>query len=594
MKSTRAYYTVRLLTLGLFLFSSAPFMAESAILYKNYIIRQDQGSDILCEPYTVRKNDSILKIFIQKGEIAPSDFPGFLGIFQRLNPGVQDINLIRPGQQIIIPLKKVTMNALPGQSSGLVTLPFVTISNAPDMLQPHTNQYQVKPGDYVAKLITNAFGAYGSREYHQGLKLFRFLNPDIKDINRIYVGQRVLLPDPSARNQSWYSSLFDVAGNLNVNITSSPARVPGSVPREPGPFPAEKKQPVSPLSSATAILDAKLLNQGAYYFPRPGRADLKLDLSRLPIIEFLSGKRILLARENTMEESDLQIVSSFWNDVKIIRFSNDESIENILNAFFQSYDPEASKYRLAFSDRGLEVKVQARWVVSRLADSGTKKRYTCITLIKNGRERTPDSVVRYLEQHGIFIADILLNFSANAPESAGLPGIFPDHPAVINSQEPAGFIKELLKAMSYPYTENVTIKFPYAGITVEALSNLVTRNDGSPLFLDFGNLYGEAVAAIKKAGMEIVQITKNDTPETTVNKLLGPLGEAFTQNPIFHAAQREPKYNTAIKAPGFLIQTQKATKIFLTPADLPAGIMQLLNAQGVKIMRDLSARKGDL
>ena len=75
---------------------------SSSLIYKNYIIRYDRGWDIMCEPYQVRQGDWVLKIFRQKGELAHQDFREFLDIFQRLNPHIRDIDMIRPGQTVDI------------------------------------------------------------------------------------------------------------------------------------------------------------------------------------------------------------------------------------------------------------------------------------------------------------------------------------------------------------------------------------------------------------------------------------------------------------------------------------------------------------
>jgi len=69
-------------------FGSPP--ADSAFLYKSYIVHQDRGRDILCDPYIVKKNDYVLKLFKQKGEIAHKDFPEFLRIFKRINPHIHN------------------------------------------------------------------------------------------------------------------------------------------------------------------------------------------------------------------------------------------------------------------------------------------------------------------------------------------------------------------------------------------------------------------------------------------------------------------------------------------------------------------------
>ena len=38
-------------------------------------------------------------------------------------------------------------------------------------------------------------------------------NPDVADLDVIYVGQNIVLPDPAMQNEPWYHSLFDTSGN---------------------------------------------------------------------------------------------------------------------------------------------------------------------------------------------------------------------------------------------------------------------------------------------------------------------------------------------------------------------------------------------
>ncbi|MBW2237725.1 MAG: hypothetical protein JRF39_01535, partial [Deltaproteobacteria bacterium] len=151
--------------------------ADSAFVYKNYIVRYDRGWDILCDPYVVKKNDWILKLFRQKGEISHKDFPEFLRIFKRLNPHVHDIDRIRPGQHILIPLKKVRQDALPAQSPGVVTIPFLADSRMSEALEKYSSPYRVQRGDFISILISRQFEGYGAKAYEQGMKLFRVMNP---------------------------------------------------------------------------------------------------------------------------------------------------------------------------------------------------------------------------------------------------------------------------------------------------------------------------------------------------------------------------------------------------------------------------------
>ena len=161
----------------------------AAFFYKSYIIRYDRGWNILCDPYVVKKDDWVFKLFREKGEISNTDFPEFLRIFKRLNPHIHDIDRIRPGQHIVIPLKKVDQDELPEQSSGVVSIPYLTNVTMPDDATKNSTDYQVKKGDCVSILISQRYGNYGTPSYQEGEKMFRLMNPQIENLNLIYAGQ---------------------------------------------------------------------------------------------------------------------------------------------------------------------------------------------------------------------------------------------------------------------------------------------------------------------------------------------------------------------------------------------------------------------
>ncbi|MBU4345312.1 MAG: LysM peptidoglycan-binding domain-containing protein, partial [Proteobacteria bacterium] len=257
---------------------TATYSAGSALLSKSYVVRYDKGSDILCDPYVVQKGDWVFKIFRQKGEISHKDFPEFLAIFKRINPHIRNIDRIRPGQHILIPLKKLKKGSLPGQSSGIVTIPFVTISNLPDIIKPLSTEYIVQKGDYISRLITRGYDTkYGTKPYNEAIKLFRLINSDVVDLDRIYQGQKLYIPGSSLRNQPWYKSLFDSSGAPEPFISTDQH---------------DNAQP--PFAAIASILNAKLLNKGIYSFPGHGKADYKLDLSGFPLIELKDKTKILL------------------------------------------------------------------------------------------------------------------------------------------------------------------------------------------------------------------------------------------------------------------------------------------------------------
>jgi len=561
----------------------APLKANSAFVYKSYTIRYDRGWDILCDPYVVQKNDWVLKLFRQKGEIAHKDFPDFLRIFKRINPHVRDVDRIRPGQHIMIPLRKLRQGALPGQSSGIVTIPFVTISNVPEKLKMHSGEYEVQQGDCVSILIAKRFGGYGSTSYQDGIKLFKLMNPDIENLDRIYAGQRLRIPDPAIRSQPWYPSLFDYAGDGYDGRRDTGIYAGTTAPESLQPAGGEDK-PETPLSAAASVLNAKLFDKGKYYLPRPGQDDFELDLSRMPLLELKDGTRILVPEDYQALESKINTAKSCWNNVKVVQLSPGASAEQIFNSIFELLGIDFLTDRLSFSDNGIEVETSAKWVINELSGQEKTARKICISLINGLEQRTPESIARYLEQHGIVIKDVLSGAAGASPQGNRPLYNTAGNAVTVDPADHRALVNELLAAMGYQYAPNVSITFPHANIQVKAVSNLVTKRNGSPLLIDFGDFFGNAIAAIEKTGFDIIQVTGQDSFKAIFQKLLDALGLSYSNDPTFWAANRSAVHNTALTIPGYLVAEAPAAKVLFSKAPLHSEVIQLLKHQGVTVV----------
>ncbi|CAB5086831.1 hypothetical protein D3OALGB2SA_1038 [Olavius algarvensis associated proteobacterium Delta 3] len=383
-----------------------PSTVSAAFLYKSYLVKRDRGRDVLCDPYIVQRNDYLLKLFKQRGEIARKDFPEFLLIFKRINPHIRDANLIRPGQQIFIPLRILRAGDMPGQSTGVVTVPFVTMGSTPEKLLSYSNIYIVKPGDTVSQVISPQFGKFGTRGYKEGIKLFRLMNPDVTNLDRIKVGQQLRIPDPGLKKEPWYASLFD-------RLESGRMEHPGTIPvivdpaslSQSGHDDAEGAAR-SALEEAADILDAKLLNNGVYYFPRPGRDDFRLDLTRFPALEFGDGVMTLLPKKGTVSDSERAEIELMRQRLKLVPISADADTEEIVESILKATGRGTGRNHLVFTDNSVRVEIRARWITQKYSPRMESLGQLCITPLGDCGQRTPESIVRYLEEQDILIKEI--------------------------------------------------------------------------------------------------------------------------------------------------------------------------------------------
>ncbi|MBL0732302.1 MAG: hypothetical protein JJW03_05555 [Desulfosarcina sp.] len=559
------------------------FNAHSALLYKTYLVRQIGGIDILCDPYVVQKHDWILKVFKQKGEISNRDFPAFLALFKKINPHIRNLDIIRPGQHILIPLKKLLPGTMPGQASGLITIPFITSVTVSELLGKHTKGYKVQRGDCISKLIAQGFGTYGSQAYKDGIKLFKQANPWVTDINRIKAGETIKMPEAAIQNESWYSSLFDNSGKLIGGFDKKTK----SNTIDPGDFESKNKQdePQSPLAEAASILEAKLIDKGIYHFPEKNKKDIEFNLSRYPVLEFKDGKRVICAGEECFSESKKEAIKSHWNNIKFATFSAKSSSEQVFDAVLKAIEKDKPKTSFSFSDQGVEVRIRAKWIIDKPSGTGQGMNHLCIFWIDNIDQKIPDTILRYLLQHNIIIKELLRgNIEIEQTSEKEKTYDYDENMITIGSTDHKLFVKDFLTLIGYNYTPNVHITFPYAGVQVKAVSNLISIDTGNPLLVDYGELYGDSVGAIKKAGFDIVQIFKEDSVNLVMEKILNAIGAEYQKHPLFSAVERPGQQNVDLIIDGILINTKTGKKVFFPKSDLDNELVQFFKDMQIKLV----------
>ena len=586
MKTRRSFPVLIFFARIIAVFFMTCSLAAAAFFYKNYVVRYDRGWNILCEPYIVQKDDWIFKLFRQKGEISHSDFPEFLRIFARLNPHIQNIDHIRPGQHILIPLKKVDEDIVSEESSGVVTIPYFSAKDLPETKTKESTDYHVKNGDCVSVLIANRYGKYGTESYQTGEKLFRKLNPQIENLNLIYAGQVIRLPNPQINIPSPSRSSDTGTASREIPLSEGSAAASDNKTAPASMLKVGEKPSDSTLPDVASILDAELFNRGNYYLPRHGQEDFKIDLSRTPFIKLEDGTRIFFFKDDDDQGPELTMLKSFWKDVRVVTVASGDSTEKILGAVFGKLEAGVFKRKLNFSDHGVDVEVRGKWIIEKSREAGEPARYLCITLIHNYKEQIPVPIVRYLDQNNIIIKDIIMGKNPGPPEVKVFPLINTGGPLDIElSADRKTFVKKFLVAVGYQYIPDKPISFQYAGVQIQAASNLVSDNEGHAFLIDFGDFYGDAIQALEKSGYSIIQIKNNDTLDDIIEKLFGAMNVSFTKNPAFLAAKRPADDNTRLTIPGFLMDHQDEPETLISLAPLNHGVIQYLTDNNIRIIR---------
>lgn len=620
MKRKSLFFSALAITACLALASSV-FSASQ--VKKRFVVSQDRGRDILCDPYTVRKKDYLLKVFQQRGEIASRDLPMFLEIFKRINPEVQDVNLIYPNQNILIPLKILDPGSLDGQETGIVSIPMIIISNISDELMASSSEHIVIQGDTVSSLLVPRFGRPGSRSYQQGIEIFKYLNPEIKDINKIYVGQKILLPDPVIQETPWYAELFDESGKIAVpedahQAELAPIAIPApreieelsllapleALETEPitepvkpvqatmetamtpeGPASAGKPRatPRTLFEKAARIFRAELIDSGEYFFPRKGQSDFRLDLSVSPVMEFRSGKRVLYAPDHKISSIDADVIKMYWKNLAILQIPAAAELRDLLDPICPIIDGGECDSEMEFGDSGVRVTLRADYIYDN--PSGRGKVY--LAVLDHPDRALPATFRVYLEGKGILVSEWINSDTwFGAADRYGVRQLQASAAIALPSNSPEKVVRGLAQLFGFSYQEKVEIAFPYAGFEVKTRVNMMDTEDGRKLIVDFGDLRGEAIQSLENEGFVLIQIDRRQRNRDILQTFLTRLAIAYEKDPTFWVADRPRIHNPSIHVPGLMatLNGQDRQRILFSDASIPLRLLSFFADAGIRVV----------
>jgi hypothetical protein len=549
--------------------------------YKIYVINRYGAWDIVCDSYTVQKDDHIWDILRRKGSIAEEDFPRFVTILKGLNPGIKDVNKIYPSQKILVPLKQIEAKERPADSAPR----FITIPMIPDILY---KTHQVHSGEYLSRIVTAHLGVRWDeipRDYFQTLKR---LNPRIKNMDLIYPDQTIRIPalaaqEPPAAQPGPVASEVAMADEAATPENAMATAIPQALPA-----PVSVGTPVlelgtpswqEGLAEAMKQLGSKLLASGQCYFPEKDRGDVTLDLAAFPVIELQDGRHLLLETGKGLPKDIEEAARASWKDLVILRPDPGDPYDVVLDKVFRAMFGEKVQKVIALPafDDGIQVTLRGDWILPLEARQGNQGAYQCITLIETPEESTSGPVVQYLAEANIQVLDIVSPAGKEKAAPFSKEKVLKDCLVLsIDGSSQEAFVSGFVSALGYSYDPRVPLSFDYAGFQVQTSANLIYGGRLADLVVDFGTFYGEAKSAVEAGGLRVLSIKPDEDLVTIAKQILAFTGTAYTEGPVFLAANRERSKAASLTIPGILISGVNEKRILLTQVRLHTRLCDFL------------------
>ncbi len=140
------------------------------------------------EEYIVKEGDWIANILRKKGALGDHTLPELLEVLRKLNASLQDMNMIRPGEKLIILVK-----VLPSKEGEKATMPGKRSASAP-LKRLKSEPYKVKRGDILSRLAISRYDLSARQFNREYLELFKKCNPSVENPDHILYGKMIRLP----------------------------------------------------------------------------------------------------------------------------------------------------------------------------------------------------------------------------------------------------------------------------------------------------------------------------------------------------------------------------------------------------------------
>jgi len=387
--------------------------------------------------YRIEKGDHVYDI-LRRFKIPSEKRPQILQRTKELNPHIEDLNRIEPGQIVYFP------DSVKQHSD-------FTVPEVPSFESPvPTTTYTVKSGEHLGQILRQNVGLSDRLIFDEYLELFRKLNPEIEDPNILEVGQRITVPLPperirknlaltsrkrdtrSARQKDEWRARKKERSVENASTTSGPPQAAPTSEQDtvddteadaepdrnaasasrPEPEPRTKPKPEGDKKEKRLALD--MLREMGFspsadekiLYPSSEGGWIHVDLDRTPILETPWGQSLLLVPEQydtplvrkKVERTDLRScrVKDSWELSDLF-----QSLQRTTESRVIFWNPGESLI-LNFRQLVLEMRALYQFVIK----TGGESRYHLFFRAPLARERAGAMLAGFLKQKDIHLHTI--------------------------------------------------------------------------------------------------------------------------------------------------------------------------------------------
>jgi len=510
------------------------------------VLRKTAGTGKTTQEYVVRKGDSIDRIVKQFLKNSAHRYT----LIRELNPDLKDLHRIYPGQTILLPVLaeegKESVAPAPAQNGQVVP-------------------YQVKKGDSIIRILKHQLKLQEA-EAHKALRIVSQVNPGLKDLSRISIGQTIMLPAISL-------------------LTSSPAVQPEQN--------AEKIRveikPILPPDKDMALLKQLLgrshgnLNQkGSYFLPLPQMGRVTIDCSAIPVVEFDDGSTILLDFGNRIPDSLQRLIKANWKNYSVLKVKPSQDIFLILQEIMNASGSYSMRRGLKpiLLERNPQVLINLDWIITTKNPTADRPSFHGILLVSDKTRLLPGQIRQYASQKGFQFTEVVNGEISFPPPADKSPPTL--QPKSIDAVDRMDLIFNLLTELGYSPARNQEIRLldnSSAGFHLSLKPDILLKTESREILMFTKKPPRQFLEVLSKQKKEVLLVNTRLSKKANLSQVLSALSlpDAFDKRYAFYIAERGRKATITVTLSALKIERPNRSPLFLVDCSLDPNLYSLLH-----------------
>jgi hypothetical protein len=528
-----------------------------------------EDKKVLAEEYTVQKGEWVWQVLREKGLLQRYSVTELLSVLRSLNKSLGNLNLVHPGDKIIIPLKIVPVAGQPRPAAADTPAK----ASLADLKDVNLEDYTVAPGDSLTRVIAGRYDLPAGYLYNEYLDMVKRLNPSITDLNLIYPGQRIRLPIFSPKV---------------VRKPIAPAKPKDAEPVKAAEADEEKAAAANSVAYHLKVIFSEMgeewVQTGEHFIPLPSGGQIDLKAASFPILNLQDGLRVIVDINNTLPDQMAKLIESSWGSYRVVHLEQADNLESALDKILRSCSyPKISRNEEALELSGdLPVRITGDWIVT-LPETGSASRpgFVVINLQDPPKQAMPATIKAYTEDLGVKIIEY-------PPRGERAPSEMESTEMLEGGADSVSLVRTILDLVGQSYSTQVEIPIfqqQKNDFKLVVKADYFLRIKERDAIIDVSGLAPEAISLLEEHQFLTLSLANEKDPLNVAARTLDFLGVPSQQGPHnFMAADRNDSSNVRLTLKGVVFSDTSGNTVLATPLRPPTEIVSFLSTKGYKVL----------